>query len=106
MHDALRCRGSHWAACSARRIAAQRVFRSLRPLRWCNMCAYLLLLGFFERPAWCYTQNDCGDPHVVLRMNLPVLPVAASLAIEGVCISLFMAEIALKVAAHALAPHP
>ena len=106
VHDALqgRYRGSHWAVRSHSRIRAQRLLRSLRIVRTVNLCVYMVILSFFERPVWCYAESSCeaitemgsGSAGPLARMNLPVLSVGSSVAIESVCILLFTGEMALK----------
>ena len=78
VHDALkgRFRGTHWAVRSHSRIRAQRLLRSLRVLRTANLCTYMIVLSFFERPVWCYSSPDCGDPtQVMCADELPTLNV-------------------------------
>ena len=57
-------------------------------------------LGFFERPSWCYspTIRNCTDPsgEAVPLSGLPLLPPAASGAIELLCLATFAAEMLLK----------
>lgn len=47
-----------------KRPSLQRLSANLSLLRT-TMLAILLLLAFFERPAWCF-QSSCGDPQVRL----------------------------------------
>ena len=65
-------------------------------LRVVNLTVFMGF-GFFERPAWCYGLESCGDPSIVPVSGFPVLPLWASQLIEALCIALFLGEMSLKV---------
>eukprot|EP01041_Mallomonas_annulata_P009062 gene9062-18771_t len=57
---------------------------------------FLLLLTFFERPAWTTRKSNWNDPGIYPMSNIPFLPESSTLAIESVLLSIIAFDYILQ----------
>lgn len=90
----------------SRSMYAYRVFHNMRWVLY-GLLAVFLLVGFFERPPWCWSSSTCSCNLVtepggfqcipVPRSMMPLLPNQAALAVELVaCIGLLLLDTGVK----------